>query len=290
MTTTTTTTTKTTNGAAATRPAPAPKAAPTADAAAAGARDRAPTGTTERPRSLGFAAAEAVLRGLARYHEYEAFGFEHLPRTGPALIAFHHTLATYDSFLLGVPMLDRLGRVFRGLADRFIFRTPPLRQIFEGAGFVEGTREAVVEMLGRGEIIGLAPGGMREGLRSSRAKYTFDWAGRTGFVRMSMLSGAPIVLAACPRGDDLYTVIDNPVTPWVYERFRAPAPLFVGRWGTAVPRPRKLWHLLSEPIYPDVAKDQVRDEDVVAHHARVVSRMRRLMVDALDLDPEGGPV
>jgi len=241
-------------------------------------------GVSARPSSPLFAAAEAALRALARYHDYTVHGFEHLPKSGPALVVFHHSLATYDSFLLGVPILDRLGRIFRGLADRLIFRTPLLREAFSGAGFVEGSRDAVVAMLGRGEIIGLAPGGMRESLRSSRQRYTFDWSGRRGFVRMSLASGAPIVLAACPRGDDLYTVFDNPVTPWAYRRLRIPAPVFAGRWATPIPRPLGLFHLLSEPILPDVAPDQWTEHDVDAHHGRLVLRMERLMRDALAIE------
>lgn len=237
--------------------------------------------SADRISSLTFSAVESTLRYLCAYHDYQVFGFEHIPRTGPALLVFHHSLATYDSFLLGVPMKDRLGRIFKGLADRLIFRTPVLASIFRGAGFVVGTREATREMLAAGELIGLAPGGMREALRSSREKYTFDWAGRYGFVRMSMLSGAPIILAACPRADDLYTVLPNPITPRLYERLRVPVPLCYGRAGTLLPRRLKLWHLLSEPIFPTVVGDDIRDEDVIAHHAMIVRRMQRLMTDSL---------
>src|SRR5262249_12327312 len=152
-------------------------------------------------------------------------GFENVPKTGPALIAMNHSLCTYDSFLIAVPILDRLGRLTRGLADRLIFKTPGLGRFFTDMGFVEGTREATIQMLKGGDIIGMAPGGMRESLRSHREKYTFDWSGRTGFVAVAMRAGAPIVLAACPRSDDCYDVLPNPVTPWAYRTFKVPVPL-----------------------------------------------------------------
>ena len=220
------------------------------------------------------------MRGLHRYHQYEVHGFENVPKTGPALIAFHHSLCTYDSFLLSVPIWDQLDRDFRGLADRLIFRTPGLGRFFREVGFVEGTREATIQMLKKGELIGLAPGGMRESLRSSKEKYRFDWTGRTGFVQVAMRAGAPIVLAACPRSDDCYDVLPNPMTPWVYEHFKLPLPIARGRWFTALPRPVKLWHLISEPIWSDVAPDQVTDADVVAQHQRVTARMEKLMEEA----------
>jgi hypothetical protein len=232
---------------------------------------------------LSWRAGEGLLRALSRYHQHHVYGFEHVPKTGPALIAFHHTLCTYDSFLLGVPIWDRLDREFRGLADRLIFKTPALGRFMSEVGFVEGTRDATIAMLKQGELIGLAPGGMRESLRSSREKYTFDWSGRLGFVSVAMKAGAPIILAANPRGDDCYDVFENPLTPWAYKNFKLPVPLALGRWGTALPKPVKLWHLLSEPLVSDVAPDQVTDADVEAMHQRVVQRMAKLMRESLEL-------
>ena len=227
-----------------------------------------------------FEFGEGLLRRLAKYHRYEALGFEHIPKQGPALVVFHHSLATYDSFLLGVFILDRLGRRFQGLADNLVFRTPGLGHLFTEMGFVPGTREKTIEMLQRGEIIGLAPGGMREGLRGRRRKYRIDWRGRFGFVWTSMLAGAPIILAACPRSDDIYDVYDNPITPWLYRRCHLPLPLFRGRWSTPIPRPVKLHHLISEPIYPPVPPEQVERADVERHQAYLVERMDALMAES----------
>lgn len=235
---------------------------------------------------LAFKAAEKSLRFLRKYHDHEVFGLDNVPRSGSALLVFHHSLATYDSFLLGPLILDELGRPFRGLADRLIFQTPGLGDLFTAMGFVDGSRDAAMNLLRQGELIGLAPGGMREGLRSSRQKYRFDWSGRLGFVWLSMLSGAPIVLAACPKSDDIYEVVENPLTPSIYRRFRLPAPLFLGRGLSVLPRPVKLWHLLSEPITPDVAPDKVTRADVERHHARLSERMTRLMQQSLELSAQ----
>ncbi|MEQ1505991.1 MAG: lysophospholipid acyltransferase family protein [Myxococcota bacterium] len=234
--------------------------------------------------SRRFRSVEATLRALCAYHDHRVYGLDRIP-SGPALIAFHHSLATYDSFLLAIPILDQLGRTLRGLADRLIFRTPGLGALFTGAGFVEGTRDATRRMLQQGELIGLAPGGMREALRPSGARYRFDWTDRRGFVRVAMEAGAPIVLAACPRADDLYTVIGNPVTRRAYAAARVPVPVAFGRLGTAIPRPVPLWHLLSEPLVADVPPDRVTDRDVQHHHRRVVARMTTLMAESLALGP-----
>jgi hypothetical protein len=102
-----------------------------------------------------------------------------------------------------------------------------------------------------------------------------------GFVWASLLSGAPIILAACPRADDIFEVADVETTRLVYERFKLPLPFFRGVGPTPFPRRVKLRHVLSEPIEPPVAPEDVTAEIVSEHHARLVERMNRLMQDTL---------
>jgi hypothetical protein len=139
------------------------------------------------------------------------------------------------------------------------------------------SRENVIEMLRAGEIVGLGPGGMRDSLRGHRDRYRFDWSGRLGFVHVAMTAGVPIVLAACPSADDIYTVYSTALTRWAYDRLKIPLPLFRGVGPTPLPRPVKLRHFIGEPIYPPVPPDQVDDRVVERHHQYVVGKMRELM-------------
>jgi 1-acyl-sn-glycerol-3-phosphate acyltransferase len=227
---------------------------------------------------------DRLWRYLREYHQYEIVGEDHVPRVGPALVASTHSLATYENLLLASRAVDDLGRRPHIVGDNLMFQVPWLGGKLRECGMIRGDRASAVELLRRGEIVGLGPGGMREALRSSRDRYSFDWSGRTGFVWVSIVSGAPIIVGACPAADDIYTVYDNPVTPWLYRRFKLPLPVFRGRGLSPWPRPVKLVHYLAEPIYPPkVAPDDVRDEHVLAHHAVVVERMRALVGDALQL-------
>jgi 1-acyl-sn-glycerol-3-phosphate acyltransferase len=240
--------------------------------------------TEVRRPVVAFRAAELAFRALRDYHRHEVIGLGHFPTRGPVLLLTNHSFATYDAWLLAIPLHDELGRIPYAIGDRLMLRAPFAGSVLQGLGFIEGSRESVVEFLQRDEILGISVGGMREALRSSRDKYRIDWSGRLGFAWASMLSGAPIVLAACPRADDIYDVADLAITRRVYERFKVPLALARGLGPTLVPRPIKLWHLLSEPIVPPVAPDRVTKEDVVAHHAFVCQRMTRLMEESLDLD------
>jgi 1-acyl-sn-glycerol-3-phosphate acyltransferase len=224
-----------------------------------------------------------MFRYLADYHQYEVHGFENVPVTGPAMIAANHSFAIYDSFLLALPILDRLGRHVHGLADHLIFKLPGLGRVFRETGFVPGTRQAAIDFIKQGNMVGCMPGGMREALRGPEYKYQVDWRGRRGFVWVALKSGAPIVLVASPRGDDIFDVRPNRYTQWALERLHVPFALIRGRGGLPVPKPVKVTQLVSEPLVADVAPDQVTERDVEAHHERVVARMNRLMQDALAL-------
>ena len=50
-----------------------------------------------------------LLQPLSRYHEYRVEGLEHIPAHGRAILAMSHSLATYDSLLLGLTIYERLG-------------------------------------------------------------------------------------------------------------------------------------------------------------------------------------
>ena len=231
-----------------------------------------------------YRGVEKTFRYLADYHQYEVHGFENIPTSGPAMIAGNHSLAMYDSFMIALPILDRLQRHVYGMADHLIFKLPAIGRIFRDTGFGPGTRTAAIDFLKQGNMVGCMPGGMREALRGPEDKYRVDWEGRRGFVWVAMKSGAPIVLVASPRGDDIYDVRPNRFTRWAFENLHLPFAFVSGRGGGPLPKPVKLTQLVSEPMWSDVAPDQVTERDVYAMHERVVDRMQRLMQEALEIE------
>ena len=189
--------------------------------------------------------AERVLRPLARYHRHEVRGIEHLPATGPALVAIHHSFATYDGILLAVALYEATGRMLTGLGDDLIFKTPWRRGRARRAGIVPASHENAHRLLANGHLVGVAPGGMREALRPSHERYRVRWDRRRGFVRLAIAARVPIVLACCPAADRLYHVY------------------------------------LAEPILPPPAAGSAdRTAQVDALHAQVVARMNALMASA----------
>ncbi len=228
--------------------------------------------------------ARAVLEPLRRYHRFRTVGLEHLPATGPALLVVSHSLATYDGLLLGLDIYDHTNRTLSGLGDRLLFRNPFVADAVRAVGLHEASTRRAQELLAAGHLLGLTPGGMRESLRPSTHRYQVRWSERLGFVRLAIATGTPIVLAACPAADDIYTVYDSALTRIVYERFRVPMPVMHGVGPTLLPRPIPLTYHLSEPMRPpevEPSDPHAFDAAVVDMHRHVIGQMEALIGTAL---------
>lgn len=221
--------------------------------------------------------AIALMRLLMRYHRYRVVGLEHVPRTGACLLVSHHTLATYDGFLLGVAIYDHTGRLGRGLGDDRIFQTPLLGPLARGVGIVPATPQAAETLLAQGELVGVAPGGMWESLRPRNERYTVRWGQRRGFVRLALRTGAPMLLAACPDADRVYTVYKSRLTDWIYERAHLPLPIARGLGPTLLPRPVQLTHRLAPLLVPPPYDPAREEAQVEALFQEARDRMQALL-------------
>lgn len=221
--------------------------------------------------------ARRLLQPLARYHRFRIEGLEHLPATGPCLLVVHHSLATYDGFLLGAAIWDGTGRLPRGLGDDRIFQIPGLRDFALNIGLFPASPEVGERILRAGEVLGVAPGGMWEALRPRTEKRRSRWENRRGFARLALRTGSPMVMAACPRADDLYKVYPSRLTDAAYRRLHLPLPIARGIGPTALPRPVPLTAYLSAPIAPPPWDPEREDAQVDALHAEARTRMAALL-------------
>ena len=187
---------------------------------------------------------------FAKYHSYQVIGASNIPKTGGVVLAATHSLASYDLFIAALVSREVLGRRLYIVGDDLMFKIAPVGAALKEIGFIGGGREQVVQRLKDGDMLGIAPGGMKESLRSSREKYQFDWSRRMGFAAVAMQAGVPVIPGVGPNADDIFTVYDNPVTPWIYRKFKVPVPIFRGIGPTPLPRPIKLVHYAGKPLIP----------------------------------------
>ncbi len=216
-----------------------------------------------------------VLHPLRTYHRHEVVGASHVPTEGPALLAVNHSLATYDAFLLGMGIHEETGRLPVGLGDDLLFRIPKVREFVTDIGLRPASPGAGLQALEEGQLLGVAPGGMREALRPWSERYVVAWEHRKGFVKLAMQAKAPIVLAACAAADDLYTVYPSRLTKVAYKHFKVPFPLARGLGPSLLPRPAKLVHVVGVPIEPVGEPDDPQAVDAL--HTRCLEQMESLM-------------
>lgn len=216
---------------------------------------------------------------LRMYHRHEVHGLKNLPRQGPCLVVLNHSLATYDMGLLFEAIYDRTGRLCRPLIDRLFYKIPAVGPIMEYLGAQQGSHENARSLLSRGEIVSVAPGGMREALRPSTERYQIRWENRFGFVRLACETQTPIVLACCPEADRLYEVKESPITQWAYKNFKIPLFFASGFKNTPLPRPVKLAHYLSKPIKPPKLSSDVKKQraQIERFHKKIVAEMNALL-------------
>ncbi len=230
-----------------------------------------------RVEPAAIARFRALLRPLRRYHQHRVVGLEHLPAAGGFLLALNHSMATYDAFMLGLAIHEATGRLPTGLGDNLIFKLPGLADAARRAGIRPASPAHGIELLRQGEVVMVAPGGMREALRPSSERYTVRWERRRGFVRLALLAQVPIVLVGCRAADDMFTVYENRLTKLVYRRWRLPLPIVRGLGPSLVPRPVRLVHRIAPPVVPPVLDVAATDAQVDALHARVSDVMRGLL-------------
>lgn len=219
------------------------------------------------------------LNKLRKYHDHEVIGMEHIPQEGRGLIVFNHSLATYDMSLLFAAIFADLGRIPRPLTDHLFFKIPYLGQMVELVGGVEGNPQNAEKMLEEGNLVAVAPGGMRESLRPSSERYQILWEKRKGFVALALRTQTPIIIAICPKADDIYDVYPSPLTKWAYQKFKVPVFLARGIGLSPIPKPVKLIHFIDKPLIPPVADPNPEGfkKQVDALHRKVVARAHKLI-------------
>ena len=196
-----------------------------------------------------------------------------MPASGPfMLVGNHQLLGMQDLPSLVRELETRRGVRVRGMGDRFHFQVPVWRDVLRGAGAVPGTRENCAALLAAGEPVLVFPGGAREVYKRRGQRYELLWGDRTGFARMAIDAGCPIVPFGAVGAEDRFDVLLD-----TDSRIAAPARALVrkvagrddvgtllvrGSGPLGLPRPDRLYFRFGAPI--STAQRTGRDDDPVA--------------------------
>lgn len=160
-------------------------------------------------------ACAPIVRGWGRL---SVSGLEHLPRSGPTLLAGNHD-SYWDPVVVGVSALDR--RQIRALAKASLWGIPVLRRVLDGMGQIPihrgtgdtGAFDRAIEDLRAGACIGVFLEGTISRGQPLRA--------RSGFGRLATAVPEAEVICVTIRGSTDLTRF--PVRPHIRVRFFRPA-------------------------------------------------------------------
>jgi 1-acyl-sn-glycerol-3-phosphate acyltransferase len=212
--------------------------------------------------------ALALLNPRRLYHRAEIEFADRLPADGGAVIVSNHGRLDFDCFILVSLILRSRARLARLMADHLWFGLPGVRRVWSWAGAVDGTRENAARLLGQGELVLTYPGGVREIMGGRFGHEYVDWSGRTGFARVAIAAGVPVIPVAgvgVNNGLRFLTsgrLLGTLTFQWLlrlgpaYKEYRDPLTLGVLPlplpFSCAVhfPLPCKVRYVVGEPIYP----------------------------------------
>ncbi|HEX5277868.1 MAG TPA: lysophospholipid acyltransferase family protein, partial [Fluviicoccus sp.] len=149
---------------------------------------------------------------LDRYFRLELDGWDKLPAEPALLIGVHSGgPLTMDAWTIGFAWSRRFGtgRTLHATAHDVLMKTPGLGRYFRRMGVISPTRDNIQAAFAKGDDVILWPGGEKDAFRSWRKRDTVELGGRTGFIKLAIRSGRPIVPVATVGGHDTLFVLSE---------------------------------------------------------------------------------
>lgn len=217
-------------------------------------------------------------------------GLESFPPTGGALVVSNHSggMLTPDVLIFTSAYYRTLGygRPVYTLGHDGLF-VGPLADQLARLGVIHAESQTAVKALRSGGVVLVFPGGVYDSYRPTLTANVVDFKGRTGYVKIALEAGVPIVPAVSIGGQESQLFLTRGT--WLAKklglgRFRSDIlPVSVGfPFGLSallpvnIPLPTKIVTQVSEPI--DVAARSSEDSAV----DRIDAQVRSVMQAALD--------
>jgi len=223
-------------------------------------------------------------------------GWENLPDPPALLIGIHSGAPfVWDAWTVGVQWWRRFGqeRQLHGTAHDALMAIPLIGRYFRAMGVLPAAPDSISTALAEGRDVALWPGGEVDSLRPWSERDRANLAGRTGFVKMAIRAGVPIVPIATVGGADAMPVLIRgdrlSRTLGLDKVFRLKVfPMAVSLpWGIApaalpqFPLPAKIRTRLMPPVEVDNDPSLADDDEYVQRKYRDVQDTIQAGMDAL---------
>ena len=209
------------------------------------------------------ARLQPVIGAWLRYFDPEVHGFEHVPGAGPFLVVGNHSGGVYmpDYWAFLHRWVDERGPAapLYSMAFDFLFAVPGAAALAGKLGSVPASSANADRLLGSGHPVVVYPGGDSEDYRPWTERHRIELQGRTGFVRLALRHGVPVVPLVAHGSHDAIVVLTRGETlarRLGFDRLRINVmPVVAGPpWGIAPvqlptwPLPAKVTARIGEPL------------------------------------------
>merc|ERR1712215_144598 len=217
------------------------------------------------------------------YHDQTFIGLEHIPKNSAALLIWYHGPIPVDYFGLVAKIYQRDGRLVNTIVDRCLQNLPGFEHVQKYLKASASGKGYCVDLLENGELLAVAPGGSREALFDE--SYSSDWGDRTGFAKVALLTGAPIIPIFTENIREAYCTMSTGRKIWRYLFEQTKLPLIPIYGGFPV----NLTTHIGAPIRAnrDETADQLKErvqaamEEMIATYQRQNPSIQEAIVDRM---------
>lgn len=201
------------------------------------------------------------------WHGYEVEGLENIPDEGPALLIYYHGAIPIDYYYLMSKVFLLKKRLIQAVGDRFLFSIPGWKLLMEVFHVFPGTIATCIDVLKKGDLLSIAPGGVREA-QFGDSNYSLIWGTdgrmRIGFAKVAMEAKCPIIPVFTVNVREAFRSLG--FGQWlftkIYDQTRLPlVPIYGGF-------PVKLKTIIGKPIPYDDALTPQELAEKVRHETR----------------------
>ncbi len=221
-----------------------------------------------------------------KYWRVEAEGVENVPDEGAALLVANHSgMLPFDGIMIGeaVKLEGPTERDVRFLVEDMFGTLPFLAPFLARIGAARASRQNAERLLQQGNLVCVFPEGEKGTGKPFAERYQLQRFGRGGFVKLCMLTKAPLVPVAVVGAEEIYPIIAR------FERLGKPFGLpyvpvtpawpLLGPLGL-IPLPSKWRIRFGKPVrFEKYGKQAAKDEILVS---RIREDVRDKIQDMLD--------
>lgn len=244
------------------------------------------------PFGLDPEVAKSAVTVLSFFHRLyfrtETFGLDNVPPKRVLLVANHSGQIPIDGAILGSSLFLDMNppRVARAMIEKWAISLPFASTFFNKVGQVVGVPENARRLLEMEELLLVFPEGVRGIAKPFSKRYQLQDFG-TGFMRLAIETGTPIVPVAIVGAEEQYVNLGN--LEWAAKLLRIPAFPMVPQVlvpGGQLPLPMKYRIYFGEPLR--FGGDPHDDDTVIADKAWLVKQtiqdmLNRVLSDRKDL-------